>query len=273
MYRIGDVMQKMLDNTREDLVESILNQLALGSESNQSVTIAMLRFLISFYTVLSSSAFMNETLVDHLIILINANSEYNIHTRQIDEKEISVHSLAVRTFATGLLAAACEDKDAAEYILSKVVTTSLLYRLKYYIQRKPRRPKFESECFKPTHNTEEQSDSMMDDEERAYDPAYGNANDLTEEQLQYREFRFVLQYFMNVGTYVDVLGPLLQDNPIEIINSLLQFKDKFIIADALCVCSMLTVHPKFAELFVDKGGLKQIMKLPKIPFFLHGMWL
>lgn len=113
----------------------------------------------------------------------------------------------------------------------------LIQRLQEILQKPPKRPKFMNDI-----------------------------SGLSREELAYLEFRAVIATLANLADYQDFLAPCIRYDLPNMINMLLQIPDKFILFETLKLIHRALTHQKFATIFVDKGGLKLMLKLPKIPY-------
>jgi hypothetical protein len=110
-------------------------------------------------------------------------------------------------------------------------------RLQEFLQKPPKRPKFTNDVA-----------------------------GLTKEEMEYIEFKSLISILANVADYQDFLAPCVRLDLPDSVNILLQIPDKFVILETLKLIQRALTHNKFAFTFVDKGGLKLMLKLPKIPF-------
>jgi len=310
--RANFMIQELLDNTREDLVENIFNHILMNTQVDDDLLIAGMRFLIATSSLLDPSTYMNEELLDRLMDTIHKNSEYNKDTKKINEgMKITLQGLSKRVLCTGLLSLATADDDVSSYVVTHNMAAPLLYRLRYYIGHRVKRPKYMSyeaprdeEQKKKKKKKKAKEETSAEDESKSTNEASSsntdgstpgsnvpkvddimsngsaepergevNSDDLNEEQLKYMELRMVLRVFQGLGDYLEVLGPFIQEGGMDLVNPLLTIKDKFILTESLKFCSVMLTHQRFVDLFVNNGGLKQILKLPKIPYLVGGVGL
>lgn len=89
--------------------------------------------------------------------------------------------------------------------------------------------------------------------------------------LKLRE-RYSVQCLERLGEYLEVLGPVLHERGVDVCLALLQreslnclsTKDATMLLDVLKLICALAAHRKFSALFVDRGGVQQILAVPKL---------
>jgi hypothetical protein len=113
----------------------------------------------------------------------------------------------------------------------------MITRLQDVLQKPPKRPKFTNDV-----------------------------TGLTREELEYIEFRSCIATLSNLADYQDFLAPCIRLDLPDTINILLQIPDKFIILETLRLIHRALTHNKFASMFLEKGGFKLMLKLPKMPY-------
>ncbi|CAM6107327.1 unnamed protein product [Calypogeia fissa] len=93
--------------------------------------------------------------------------------------------------------------------------------------------------------------------------------------------RYCVQCLEKMGEYLEVLGPVLHERGVDVCLALLQrlskdsasVKDMTMLSDVLKLVCSLAAHRKFASLFVDRGGVQQILAAPRVPQTLTGISL
>lgn len=91
-----------------------------------------------------------------------------------------------------------------------------------------------------------------------------------------------MQCLEKMGEYLEVLGPVLHERGVDVCLALLQRqskkdstsrKDMTMLSDVLKLVCSLAAHRKFASLFVDRGGVQQLLAAPRVPQTLTGISL
>lgn len=331
------MIQKLLDNTREDLAENVFKGILMNPRVDDDLLVAGMRFLVATSSsLLDPSTYMNEDLLDRLMDMIHQNSEYDRENKcaRSDHHsfKLTFQGLSKRVLSTGLLSIATADDQVSNYVVTRNMAPPLLYRLRCYVdqQQNVKRPKYasyrvprkddnddektkkkkkkqqiaartnnddnreehlSSSSSIPTSTTTidttaaETDDSSSNSSVATVDDVMSNgsmemerddgvnSDHLNEDQLKYMELRMVLRVFQTLGDYLEVLGPFLTEGGMNIVNPLLTVRDKFILTESLKFCSVMLTHQRFIDLFVSSGGLKQILKLPKIPYLIGGVGL
>ncbi|MCO5586882.1 hypothetical protein L7F22_040827 [Adiantum nelumboides] len=95
--------------------------------------------------------------------------------------------------------------------------------------------------------------------------------------LKLRE-RYSVQCLERLGEYLEVLGPVLHERGVDVCLALLQreslsTKDTTMLLEMLKLICALAAHRKFSALFVDKGGVQQILAVPRLPQTYTGVSL
>lgn len=83
--------------------------------------------------------------------------------------------------------------------------------------------------------------------------------------------RFCIQCLIMLGEYVEALGPVLKERGVDVCLTLLQrcVKNKdssnvaFLLPDILRLICALAAHKKFAQVFVDRGGMQKLLAAPR----------
>ncbi|KAI5077608.1 hypothetical protein GOP47_0007432 [Adiantum capillus-veneris] len=93
--------------------------------------------------------------------------------------------------------------------------------------------------------------------------------------------RYSVQCLERLGEYLEVLGPVLHERGVDVCLALLQressiclsTKDTAMLLEVLKLICALAAHRKFSALFVDKGGVQQILAVPRLPQTYTGVSL
>lgn len=92
--------------------------------------------------------------------------------------------------------------------------------------------------------------------------------------------RYCVQCLEKMGEYLEVLGPVLHERGVDVCLALLQRRPKdnnckelAMLSDVLKLICALAAHRKFAALFVDRGGVQQLLATPRVPQTLMGISL
>ena len=92
--------------------------------------------------------------------------------------------------------------------------------------------------------------------------------------------RYCVQCLEKMGEYLEVLGPVLHERGVDVCLALLQRRPKdnnpkelVMLSDVLKLICALAAHRKFAALFVDRGGVQQLLATPRVPQTLTGISL
>lgn len=92
--------------------------------------------------------------------------------------------------------------------------------------------------------------------------------------------RYCVQCLEKMGEYLEVLGPVLHERGVDVCLALLQRRPKdnnckelAMLSDVLKLICALAAHRKFAALFVDRGGVQQLLATPRVPQTLTGISL
>ncbi|XP_024402964.1 DDB1- and CUL4-associated factor homolog 1 isoform X1 [Physcomitrium patens] len=92
--------------------------------------------------------------------------------------------------------------------------------------------------------------------------------------------RYCVQCLEKMGEYLEVLGPVLHERGVDVCLALLQrrpidnnYKDLAVLSDVLKLICALAAHRKFAALFVDRGGVEQLLATPRVSQTLTGISL
>ncbi|CAN1162552.1 DDB1- and CUL4-associated factor homolog 1 [Linum perenne] len=112
------------------------------------------------------------------------------------------------------------------------------------------------------------------------------ANEETEEYFipdveslaQLRE-KYCIQCLEILGEYVEVLGPVLHEKGVDVCLSLLQrssdnkqaSKAMSLLPDVMKLICALAAHRKFAALFVDRGGMQNLLTVPRVEHTYFGL--
>lgn len=92
---------------------------------------------------------------------------------------------------------------------------------------------------------------------------------------------YSVQCLERLGEYLEVLGPVLHERGVDVCLALLQressdrahTKDTSMLSDVLKLICALAAHRKFSALFVDRGGVQQILAVPRLPQTYTGISL
>ncbi|KAL2611569.1 hypothetical protein R1flu_023261 [Riccia fluitans] len=92
---------------------------------------------------------------------------------------------------------------------------------------------------------------------------------------------YCVQCLEKMGEYLEVLGPVLHERGVDVCLALLQrqakdsssVKGMTLLAEVLKLICSLAAHRKFASLFVDRGGVQQVLATPRVPLTLFGISL
>ncbi|OAE22990.1 hypothetical protein AXG93_1231s1020 [Marchantia polymorpha subsp. ruderalis] len=92
---------------------------------------------------------------------------------------------------------------------------------------------------------------------------------------------YCVQCLEKMGEYLEVLGPVLHERGVDVCLALLQrqskdsssVKDMTMLSEVLKLICSLAAHRKFASLFVDRGGVQQLLATPRVPLTLIGISL
>lgn len=92
--------------------------------------------------------------------------------------------------------------------------------------------------------------------------------------------RYCVQCLEKMGEYLEVLGPVLHERGVDVCLALLQRRPKdnnpkelAMLSDVLKLICALAAHRKFAALFVDRGGVQQLLATPRVSQTLTGISL
>ncbi|XP_024528210.1 DDB1- and CUL4-associated factor homolog 1-like isoform X2 [Selaginella moellendorffii] len=99
--------------------------------------------------------------------------------------------------------------------------------------------------------------------------------------LNFLKAQYCVQCLEKLGEYIDILGPILQERGVEVCLELLRryarpgesVEALAMAADVLRLVCALASHRKFATLFVDLGGIQQLLSIPRVPQHYTGVSL
>ncbi|XP_048438328.1 DDB1- and CUL4-associated factor homolog 1-like [Pyrus x bretschneideri] len=99
-----------------------------------------------------------------------------------------------------------------------------------------------------------------------------------ESLAQLRE-KYCIQCLETLGEYVEVLGPVLHEKGVDVCLALLQRNSRhrepskiaMLLPDVMKLICALAAHRKFADLFVDRGGMQKLLAVPRVAQTFFGL--
>ncbi|KAJ0247438.1 DDB1- and CUL4-associated factor 1 [Hirschfeldia incana] len=131
---------------------------------------------------------------------------------------------------------------------------------------------------KPTCATSDQTTVMTTVETEAIvDVGEVSVPDI--ESLAQLQEKYCIHCLEILGEYVEVLGPVLHEKGVDVCITLLertsQLDDNFtlspLLPDVMKLICALAAHRKFAAMFVDRGGLKKLLAVPRVTETFYGL--
>ncbi|KAI3855494.1 hypothetical protein MKX03_004351 [Papaver bracteatum] len=91
--------------------------------------------------------------------------------------------------------------------------------------------------------------------------------------------KYCIQCLDSLGEYVEVLGPVLHEKGVDVCLALLQRSSKskevskvmMLLPDVLKLVCALVAHRKFAQTFVDRGGIQKLLAVPRVGHTFFGL--
>jgi hypothetical protein len=85
------------------------------------------------------------------------------------------------------------------------------------------------------------------------------------QRLRRLRLRYSMRCLEQLGEYMDALGPVLQEQGVEVCLEVLRrwAGEPRLVGDALGYTAALMAHRKFADLLVDAGGAQLLLAMPR----------
>lgn len=267
-YEIGDLLYnlKHYDGTLLTITEEWI----MAESGPLEKRVAALRFCLAVTRCWGLGYPLTQvTMVERLQALVEAGWE------DVDcpiEEEAGFQRAQQCVYSIGLLAIALSSPDVA----GDAVRSNLLPKFIRYLRSSLAERSQAQEGFARMDGNHDMGDGVSD-------LLHGPEKESWEEvsrKLAILKQKCCIQYVAGLGEYLDCLGPLLQAHGVDVVVGLLRCgrQDVRKLTDVLHMVAALLAHRRFAELFIEQGGVQLLLSVPRtlatqagIAQCLHGL--